>query len=290
MRRPQRRTAPAASGRVPGGVPGCGGRPESSARSGRSERDRAPNGGPATLPVRRRPGERARRTKTAASGAARPARSPARRSGADRSDVRGDLAAVGDVGHDQRGVVEDDADGQPRRVDRLDLVVPGDQVAEREELGPVGTADSRSRSDSSSARNPEKSGWAGPGPPTTALGGATGRGSPGPGARRPGTDASTWPQAARARRSASAAGSGPRSSLARGVVQWARTALDGDRHRSSIVRENNHRSSPSPVRRALARSRRGPRDIPRAGRIPTPRGRGGCPRIGTSPGTAPRSG
>ena len=59
---------------------------------------------------------------------------------ANRGDVRGDLARVGSVGHDQRGVVKDDADGQPRRVDRLHLVVPVDQVVEGEELGPVGTA------------------------------------------------------------------------------------------------------------------------------------------------------
>ena len=39
--------------------------------------------------------------------------------------------------------------------------------------------------------------------------------------------------AARARRSASAAGSGPRSSLARGVVQWARTASMARARRSS---------------------------------------------------------
>ena len=44
------------------------------------------------------------------------------------------------VGHDQCRIVKGDAERQARRIDGLHLVVPGDQVAQSEELGPVGPA------------------------------------------------------------------------------------------------------------------------------------------------------
>ncbi len=58
----------------------------------------------------------------------------------DRAHVRFHQAAVGPVGHDQRRVIEDDADLQAGGIDRLHLVVPGRQMAQREQLRPVGPA------------------------------------------------------------------------------------------------------------------------------------------------------